>query len=148
MKLRSLLVYVSAGAVFSFFVCGVNRVQAASPVQLQNAGASAESPGFQPVKWEEVKAEKLRRAYRILERGDHDYKGHRLMAMRQIEAAAKILDVDVHGEGRGHEKQLLSDVQLHEAKHSLEEIVDDTHGKEREHIRKAIEQIDLSLDIR
>ncbi|HZM03403.1 MAG TPA: hypothetical protein VFC44_10285 [Candidatus Saccharimonadales bacterium] len=149
MKLRSLSVYVSAGALCSLFVCGINRLQAASPIPLQNAGKNvARSSGLLPVKWEEAKAEKLRHAYRILERGDHDYKGHRLLAMHQIEAAAKILGVDLHGEGRGHEKQLLSDVQLHEAKHALEDIVDETHGKERQHIRKAIGQIDTALAIR
>ncbi len=40
----------------------------------------------------------MHRAYHILATGDHDYKGHRIAAMRRIEAAAKLLGLDLSGD--------------------------------------------------
>jgi hypothetical protein len=54
----------------------------------------------------------LVQAYTTLGQADHDYKGHRVAAMKQIEAAAKLLGVNVRGDGKGHEKQGVSDAQL------------------------------------
>jgi hypothetical protein len=150
MKLHR-LVFVSTGAALSLFVCAANSSHATTATPLQNAGDGfSQSPGFQEIKWEEAKAAKLRHAYVILARGDHDYKGHRVKAMEHIEAAAAILGVDLHGGEYAdhHERQGLSDVQLREAKHSLEDIVDETHGKEHDHIRKAMNEIDTSLALR
>lgn len=43
----------------------------------------------------------LREAYDILARADHDYKGHRAKAMHEIEAAGKLIGMNVKGEGKG-----------------------------------------------
>ena len=43
----------------------------------------------------------LVQAYATLEQADHDYKGHRVAAMKQIAAAARLVGVQVRGDGKG-----------------------------------------------
>jgi hypothetical protein len=90
----------------------------------------------------------LRRAYVTLSLADHDYKGHRAEAMKQIEAAAKLLGVNLHGDGRGHEKQGVSDEQLRTARGLLKEARAGLSGKPLKHLDKAINQISTALKIR
>ena len=54
----------------------------------------------------------LTEAYADLDRADHDYKGHRIKAMEQIDRAGKVLKLNLRGDGHGHEKQGVSDEQL------------------------------------
>src|ERR1039458_3194510 len=63
----------------------------------------------------------LDQAYAALSVADHDYKGHRVHAMHQIEAAAKVLGFTLGGKGHGHEKQVVSDEQLHTAQTLLQQ---------------------------
>ena len=79
---------------------------------------------------------------------NHDYKGHRVEAMKQIEAAAKLLRVDIRGDGRGHEKQGASDEQLRIARGMLEQARADLRGKALKHVDGAIKQINIALKIR
>ena len=44
-------------------------------------------------------------AYATLSQADHDYKGHRVKAMKQIELAVRELGGKISGKGRGHEPQ-------------------------------------------
>jgi hypothetical protein len=87
-------------------------------------------------------------AYRTLERADHDYKGHRADAMKQVEEAAKIIGVKVRGDGKGHEKQGVSDEQLHAAQGLLEQARSGLSGRALKHCNKAIEQISIALRIK
>src|SRR5581483_5813463 len=57
----------------------------------------------------------LRSAYATLAVADHDYKGHRVKAMKAIENACKLLGTDISGEGKGKEPQAISDTQLRAA---------------------------------
>ena len=106
-----------------------------------NANANAQS-----------EAELLREAYQILERADHDYKGHRHAAMHQIEEAAKHLGVHLQGDGKGKEPQAVSDAQLRDAKAKLEQahgmVKGHKNGKVPEHINHAIRQLDIALSIK
>ncbi len=92
--------------------------------------------------------ELLREAYIRLERADHDYKGHRKDAMEQIEKAAKLLGVKVRGDGRGHEKQGVSDEHLREAEKLLREARGGLSGKPLKHVNKALEHLSVALRIK
>ena len=92
--------------------------------------------------------ELLRHAYATLERADHDYKGHRHDAMKQIEAAAKLLGINVRGDGKGHEHQGVSDAQLHEAMGMLEQARGELKGKPLHHVNSAIKQLNIALSIK
>ena len=91
----------------------------------------------------------LREAYRILERGDHDYQGHRLEAMKQIEAAAKILGGNLRGDGHAREPQPLSNSQLHQAQGLLEQLKPTLAGRKQtralEHVNAALRQLSTAL---
>jgi hypothetical protein len=90
----------------------------------------------------------LVQAYATLGRADHDYKGHRIAAMKQIEAAAKLLGVDVHGDGKGHEHQGVSDAQLRTAQGLLQQAQPGLSGKPLRHVNKALQQLSIALSIK
>jgi hypothetical protein len=90
----------------------------------------------------------LQQAYTALERADHDYKGHRVAAMKQIEAAGKLVGVTIGGGGKGHEKQWVSDEQLRTAKGLLEQARSGLSGKPLKHINRAIKDLDIALSIK
>jgi len=90
----------------------------------------------------------LLQAYATLEMADHDYKGHRAAAMKQIEAAGKVLGVSVRGDGKGHEKQGVSDEQLRTAQGLLEQAKAGLSGKALIHVNKAIGQLSIALKIK
>jgi hypothetical protein len=99
----------------------------------------------QTIRWEEEKVEKLRHAYYLLEHADGDYAGHRVAAMRSIKKAAEILGVEIRGGGHAEEAQWNSDRKLHEAKHILEDLQDQTGGKEQAHVHRAVKELDKAL---
>lgn len=94
----------------------------------------------------------LHRAYRILATGDHDYKGHRVKAMHQVEAAAKLLGLDLAGDAKGGKPQILSDDKLREARGLLGKVLEsaEVKGQPRisKHITEAINQINDALSQR
>jgi len=91
----------------------------------------------------------LHRAYHILATGDHDYKGHRAKAMHAVEAAAKLLGLDLHGDYKGHEVQVLSDDKLREAKGLIANVLLNAEVKGQphvtKHLNKAIDEINAGL---
>lgn len=92
----------------------------------------------------------MHRAYRILAFGDHDYHGHRVAAMKQVKEAARLLGLDLSGDDRDREVQVLSDDQLRTARDLLTHVLDNAEvkGQERisKHIQSAIEQINKALE--
>ena len=90
----------------------------------------------------------LTQAYLTLSVADHDYKGHRVAAMKQIEAAGTVLGVNVHGDGKGHEQQGTSDAQLRIAQGLLQQASAGLSGKALKHVNKAIAQISTALAIK
>jgi hypothetical protein len=94
----------------------------------------------------------MHRAYHILATGDHDYKGHRVAAMHRIEAAAKLLGVDLSGDLKDKEKQVLSDDKLREAQGLLRNVLGASavKGQKRieKHINGAIDEINAALSVR
>ena len=91
----------------------------------------------------------LHRAYHILATGDHDYKGHRAKAMHAVEAAAKLLGLDLHGDYKEHEVQVLSDDKLREAKGLIANVLLNAEVKGQphvtKHLNKAIDEINAGL---
>jgi len=90
----------------------------------------------------------LQQAYTALEQADHDYKGHRVAAMKQVEAAGKALGLNLRGQGKGHEKQGISDEQLRTAQTLLEEARAELSGKPLKHVNRALSQINTALKIK
>lgn len=90
----------------------------------------------------------LQQAYTALERADHNYKGHRVAAMKQIEAAGKLLGVTIGGGGKGHEKQWVSDEQLRTAQGLLEQAVPGLTGKPLKHVNRAMKDLNIALSIK
>jgi len=90
----------------------------------------------------------LEDAYATLAHADHDYKGHRVRAMKQIELAAKELGGAISGKGKGHEPQGTSDAQLRAARELLQQASAGLSGKPLKHVNAAIAQITTALAIR
>lgn len=125
---------------------------AITPLQTASVPATGSSQ-FETVQFSNsAEAAKLHRAYRILAFGDHDYKGHRVAAMNQVKKAAALLGVDLRGDDKNREHQVLSDDQLREARGLLTDILGsaEVKGQRRisDHINGAIRQIDMALSTR
>lgn len=87
-------------------------------------------------------------AYATLAQGDHDYGGHRVKAMKQIEAAVKELDGKIDGNGHGHEPQGTSDAQMHAAEDLLQQAVPSLPARALKHVNKAIIEINDGLALK
>lgn len=142
-KTASLTVLVS--------ILGGASLLAATPPQVAGAPVSASSPAqFQMLAFRDTaEADMLHRAYHILATGDHDYHGHRIKAMEQVHKAADMLGVDLTGDDKDHEKQVLSDDKLREARGLLEHVLGASEVKDQKriakHIKGAIKEIDAAL---
>jgi hypothetical protein len=90
----------------------------------------------------------LVQAYVTLSRADHDYKGHRMAAMKQVEEAGKVLGINVHGDGRARENQGTSDDQLRSAQDLLGQAAGNLQGVALKHVNNAINQINIALKIK
>jgi hypothetical protein len=87
-------------------------------------------------------------AYATLAQADHDYKGHRAKAMKQIELAVQELGGKISGHGKGHEPQGTSDAQLKAAQTLLQQTTSGFTGKALKHVNNAIAQINDALAIK
>jgi len=130
-------------AFFSLGLAGEARAQ---------KGFAQKPPAKAPVETipnDGTEAGLLRQAYGLLSTADHDYKGHRVRAMKQIEVAAQHLGVVLRGDGKGHEPQATSDAQLRSAQALLQQaVVGLKAGNGLAHIKLAIAQITIALQIR
>lgn len=133
MKANVILQYIQA-AIIAVAVCLTVHAKAAKVVK-------AEEP-----------REKLAHAYRLLAHADHDYDGHRVKAMNEVEAAAKELGIALGGDLPEHERQWKSDEHLRHARTLLREAHAKLEHKDRrrvaKHIKLAIEEIDTALKIK
>jgi hypothetical protein len=148
-RLSNISNYASLTVLAAFLPLGMASSRAASaPSSLNADGAVLQQANPRPMAWEEAKRHKLRHAYWLLEQADHDYKGHRAKAMKQIKKAGDIIGMDLHGEGYGGTHQPWSDERLREARGLLEDVVEPTGVHEHEHIRAAIKELDRALEIK
>ena len=150
MKIKYLL---SAAALSAAFSLGLN-LRAATAYATQNLGGSATGQyQVQAVAFSDsAEAGMLHRAYRILASGDHDYKGHRVKAMHQIEAAAKLLNVDLSGDLKDRQSQVLSDAKLRDAQGLLQNVLGAAEVKSQprisKHVANAINELNTALSVR
>jgi hypothetical protein len=93
-------------------------------------------------------ADLLRQAYTALSAADHDYQGHRIRAMKQIEMAGTVIGVNLAGDGKGHEKQGVSDQQLRTAQGLLQQARPGLPVKAQRHVDKALAQLSIALSIK
>jgi len=88
-------------------------------------------------------------AYDILTSSDHDYGGHRIKAMRQVETAAKSLGVKLHGDDHDRQHQVISDEKMQSAASMLSQVLENAEVKGQprisKHITEAINQINMGL---
>jgi hypothetical protein len=153
MNTKHLKTAAKAAVLVTALSVGVN-LRAATPSMPQALNGSGVSQNqFQPVAFSDsAEAGMLHRAYRILATGDHDYKGHRVKAMRQIEAAAKLLGLDLSGDLKDRQPQVLSDDKLREASGLLSNVLGSAEVKNEKriskHITEAINQLGIALSIR
>jgi hypothetical protein len=90
----------------------------------------------------------LSQAYGELSLADHDYKGHRIAAMRQVRDAARLLGVKLGGDGRVREKQGISDDHLRNAQGLLQQAAGGLSGRPLKHVLAAERQLAIALSIR
>lgn len=94
----------------------------------------------------------LAHIYQLLSLADHDYDGHRVKAMHEVEAAGQRLGVDVRGDHRSHEVQRASDDMLRQADSELQQVQADAAAHHRgdvvQHVNEAIHQIHVALHIK
>jgi hypothetical protein len=97
-----------------------------------------------------AEADMMHRAYRILAWGDHDYHGHRAAAMKQVKQAADLLGLDLSGDDKHREAQVLSDDELRNARDLLIHVRDSSFVKGQDrisrHVQNAIDQINKALE--
>ena len=87
-------------------------------------------------------------AYATLAQAKHDYKGHRVRAMKQIELALGEKGAKVSGKGKVHEPQSTSDAQLRAAQALVKQAAAGLSGKALKHANEAINQITTALAIK
>jgi len=153
MKTKCLKITARSAILVTVLAGGVS-LRAATPAASPSLGSGVSDLNpFQTVamnNFSEAKA--LTRAYRILATGDHDYQGHRVKAMHQIEAAAKLLGVNLGGDAKDRQKQALSDDKLRDARGLLEIVLNSAEAKAQprisKHISEAIDQINVALSVR
>jgi hypothetical protein len=100
----------------------------------------------------ETPREEVAHAHRLLKLANHDYAGHRVKAMKELEAAGKALHLELGGELIEHERQWKSDEQLVEARRLLREARNKLEKEDRDRVAarldKAIEEIDTALKVK
>jgi hypothetical protein len=105
------------------------------------ASAYAESP-----------REELVHAFRLLKHADHDYAGHREIAMHEVEAAGRALGLELGGDDAERERQWKSDERVIEARRLLREARNKLEARDRDrvaaHIEKAIKELDAALAVK
>ncbi len=87
-------------------------------------------------------------AYATLAQAKHDYKGHRVHAMKQIELALGEVGAKVSGRGKNREPQGTSDAQLRAAQGLLQQVRGGLSGKGLKHVENAIAQINDALAVK
>jgi len=96
--------------------------------------------------------EEVAHAYRLLKHADADYKGHRVNAMKELEAAGKKMGLELGGDLPSGERQWQSDAQLREARRLLQDahqtLAKEDRDRAADRVEKAIKEIDTALAIK
>jgi ABC-type sugar transport system substrate-binding protein len=152
MKKQSILSLKTAALIAALASATALRAATVQTTPLFNAPTASANP-LQTVAFRDsAEANLLRDAYHILATGDHDYKGHRAKAMHSVEAAGKLLGVDLVGDLKDHSPQALSDARLREAQDLIGRVLNsaEVRGQKRvvKHLNAAVSQINSALRVR
>jgi hypothetical protein len=81
---------------------------------------------------------------------NRDYQGHRVKAMKHLEAAAKELGFSLQGEGKGQgrKQQIISDQQLQVAQRDLQQALPGLPPKAQAQVQKAVDEISAALKVK
>ena len=90
--------------------------------------------------------EELAHAYRLLQRADHDYEGHRIEAMRAVEAAGRELGISLKGDLSDHERQWKSDEHMVEARRLLRHAREKLENRDRDRVAERVEKASKEID--
>jgi hypothetical protein len=104
----------------------------------------------------------LENAHATLAQADHDYNGHRVLAMREIPPAVHELTGTFNGKvrahvhlrhtgkiiGKGREAQNTSDAQMRVAENMLQQASAGLSGHAFQHVNSALAQLNTALSIR
>jgi hypothetical protein len=90
----------------------------------------------------------LNDAYATLAHAKHDYKGHRVLAMKQIDAALGEAGAKVTSKGKAHEPQGTSDAQLKSAQDLVQQATSGLSGKALKHAKDALTELSTALAIK
>jgi hypothetical protein len=153
MKTRPLFTSLHITMLAAVLTCGAAASAATTPAGAALSSPAASPGGFEAVAFRDTaEADMLRRAYRILATGDHDYKGHRVRAMHSVEQAGKLLDMDLAGDLKDRTAQPLSDDKLREAQGLISQVLGAAEVKDQKrivkHLNEAVTQINTALSIR
>jgi len=100
----------------------------------------------------ETSREEMVHAFHLLKKANHDYGGHRVKAMHELEVAGRDLGLEMGGDLPERERQWKSDEQLIEARRILREARDKLEARDRDHaadrIEHAIKEIDTALEVK
>ncbi len=88
----------------------------------------------------------LREAYINLATANHDYRGRRMNAMKEVRAAGKTIGLDVRRDAKVVERQGISDEHLRAARAMLAEARPVLDRRGVTHVDRAIKQIDIALN--
>jgi hypothetical protein len=140
-------------AVFVFaFSYGSSRQTVAAPAGQPTPPAGGTTTRQQSAALAQAQGPLLAQAYNVLSIADHDYQGHRVRAMKHIEAAAKKLGVSLQGNGTGHEQQATSDAQLRQAQALLQQVsaalASTKHPAVMKQVTAAINELTVALSIK
>jgi len=121
--------------------------------EIQTLGGGYAGTSFQMLAFgDTAEAKMLRDVYITLATGDHDYKGHRAAAMYQVKAAADLLGLDIGGDNRTRQPQVLSDDKMRESKAMIVQVMGAAEVKDQEkvvkHLQEAVHQINVGLGIK
>jgi hypothetical protein len=100
----------------------------------------------------ETPREQLVHAYVLLKKADHDYDGHRVAAMKEIESAGKELGLKLEGDDTDKERQWKSDERVTEARRLvlIAHVKLETKDRERveDRLVKAIKELNAALKVK
>lgn len=121
------------------------------PVYLKTA-ALALALAFGASAYAESPREEVAHAHHLLKLANHDYGGHRVKAMKELEEAGHALHLEMGGNPPERERQWKSDEQLTEARRLLRDARDKLEREDRDRVAArldtAIEEIDRALRAR
>jgi hypothetical protein len=141
---------IVAVATVSFVLAGASDRAVASGC----IGEFAELATPQPVSPSVIASEvqQLRQAYLILAKCDHDYQGHRVLAMHAVEKACALLGTDITGDSKNVQPQPTSDAELKQSQQIIQTVqtLATSNGQKKvaNHLARAVNDINVALSLK